>query len=61
MTLKLCDMSEREEHVLVFNGFIKLPKSTLRNKSRTFGEKNRILFSLRTKSILINSITTKEE
>ena len=39
MTLKLCDMSEREEHVLGFNGFIQLPKSTLRNKSRTFGEK----------------------
>lgn len=61
MTLKLCDMSEREEHVLGFNGFIQLPKSILRNKSRSFGEKNRILFSLRTESILINSITTKEE
>ena len=45
MTLKLCDMSEREEHVLVFNGFIQLPKSTLRNKSRTFGEKIEFIFN----------------
>ena len=44
MTLKLCDMSEREEHVLVFNGFIQLPKSTLRNKSRIFEEKIEFYF-----------------